>query len=149
VQQLVEPTRRTTAWTAKTGQRQKWTTREESRLARLEQKEKYTGDGDGQPNQEYAEASIDYLVNNHELETITRSSRGEPGRVVGEKPCLQESDNSIDDQVVVLKTNASGGQFYGVRVASAARHRFGFPHDLTQPKRRRRFALPAHSKVSW
>ncbi len=54
VQQLVKPTRRTAAWTGKTGQRAKWTTRDESRLARLNHKKKNAGDGDGQPKQEYA-----------------------------------------------------------------------------------------------
>ncbi len=40
VQQLVKPTRRATAWTGKTGQRAKWTTRKESRLAWLKHKKK-------------------------------------------------------------------------------------------------------------
>ncbi len=53
VQQLVQPTPYTTAWTGKTGQRAKRTAGKESRLARLKHKKKNAGASDGQPKEEH------------------------------------------------------------------------------------------------
>ncbi|MCM3902489.1 MAG: hypothetical protein ND866_12345, partial [Pyrinomonadaceae bacterium] len=54
VQQLMKPTSSPTAWTGKTGQGAKWTTRKEGGLAWLKYKKKNAGDGDGKPKQEHA-----------------------------------------------------------------------------------------------
>jgi hypothetical protein len=79
VQQLVKPTRRPTAWTGKTGQRAEETAWEERRLARLKHKEKYAAGGDGKPKHKQAYASIDYLINTHELKNYHETLSGETG----------------------------------------------------------------------
>ena len=68
VQQLVQPTCRAAAWTGKTGQYAKWTTRQESGLARLKYKKSNGADADGQPKHEHAQSSIEYVFHHHKLE---------------------------------------------------------------------------------
>ena len=70
--------------------------------------------------------------------------------LLGGLAVLMRPDSGLFPAAVGL---ALAGPMIWSAVASAARHRFGSSFDSAQitenPKRRRRFALPAHSKEAW